>query len=365
VLLRSAVWMELEQKVREAFHDKWTGPAGDRFTLYYINDLLEPYSSRSKVDCDLAVQAYLEFKRTGLNMGKMLFLHIPIIMHSDGKSDSPTKPPISIDTHLARQFASSSATVASSASHLSPPVGDSPLSPGSPREKEQRLLVLARDSDPFTPLTLASKSKAVYSCVFCGESFVPRLVEAAHLVPSSVQERMDKEVDEVLLVELGGVHSVRNGVTACETCHTLFDDGNLWAVVDTPSFSSSSSSSPSPSLLGPDLRLCIGDSVQADGHASRLAGRLIKQPADYRLRSAFPPPAWWQWRLEWAALRRANDLARDLAKLQVSGTCACGKVWNNKCKNKDPSTNSPLCLQCCLQSQLVGGVACGVHRSKK
>ena len=343
VMLRSRTWPELESCVREAFYHHWTPENQGRFALYYIHDLSDPLLSRSKVESQEQLDAYFAFRaETRRDSFLQLYLHVAVIFQASGKPASPAKPPLAIDTALARSFDSRPDRQPHSASHLSPDSASSPPSPGTPREKEFRQVVLARDSDGNVRPDIAALAApaAIFRCVFCEGHFVWNLVKGAHVVPHSERERLGKALDVPTLLRIGGVESLNNGVSACNNCHEEFDSGLMWI--------EQANNSELPTIhVHESIR-----SVQLS--IGQLHGRSLRRPSDPSF--PFPSALAFQWRKEWATLKRDKSAAKvveKLARLGLGGDCpgSCGgKPKNKACKNG-------LCKPCC--DQTVNG--CGVH----
>ena len=344
VLLKQRTWEELDGAVKEAFKNRWTTENKGRFALYYLHDLLQPLETRSDVGNQEQLDGYFAFlQHPPRDRGLMLFLNIAVIFQASGKPVSPVKPPLSIDTALARSYDSRQPR---SASHLSPDSVTSPQSPGTPREKEFRQVVLARDSDGCVRPDTAKfgPPACIYRCVFCQKLFLPgkKQIEAAHLVPHAPNERLGKELDTRTLIAIGGsIDSLSNGVSACSICHGRFDDGLIW--VEAPDDAS-------------PRTIVIHDSIRAvDQHVGPLHNTLLRMPSDATF--PFPSVVAWRWRKEWAELKRqqmADSLARQLAELELQGSpqvpCKCGRAnINKKCRTGAGST--PTCKPCCKESK--------------
>jgi hypothetical protein len=329
VLPRPLLWSQLEAAVRGEFDARWTPANQGRFSLYYIYDVFDPVLSRTKVGNQEQLDAYLAFRAdTKRDAHTQLFLHVAVILQADGKPVSPVKPPLSINTAMAR---AQEHGASASASHLSPPDSAcSPQSPGTPREKEFRQVVLQRDSDGCVrPDTPARSMASIYRCVFCAGSFLPlpKQIEAAHVVPHAERERLQKALDgETLLRIGGGLEVLTNGVSACSVCHGIFDAGLMWVEQADDAATRT---------------ICVDASIRdVQRSIGQLHGRRLLVPSD----ASFPFPGCvaWRWRAEWAQLKRADaadKVADKLAKLALggptpcSGRCGGAKTRNQSCKN--------------------------------
>jgi hypothetical protein len=359
VMLPRRSWAELESGVREAFKVHWTAANEGKFALYYITELSQPVLSKVKVSSQPELDVYLAFRASSQRLYTQLFLHVAIIFQANGKPVSPVKPPLTINTALARAADRGVVRQASrSTSHLSPDDVGSPLSPhspGTPREKEFRQVVLARDSDgcvrPDVAKLRPSVEQRIFRCVFCQESFMPlrKQVEAAHVVPHADYERLGVPVPLLLQLLLGGgFECVANGISACSTCHGQFDDGLMWVEV----------------AADASLSIAVDETIRTVAKIGVLHGRPVRLPHDVALHSAFPCALAWRWRKEWAACKRQHDadvLAKKLEALEVKGIpkvpCRCGRGVVRKTCDTGPD-QSPLCKQCCLST----GTACKSHQ---
>jgi hypothetical protein len=347
VMLPTRTWPELEHRVRETFKTKWTAENRGKFALYYILDLSEPLETRADVGNQEELDAYFAF-RTAAGRGwyLQLFLNVAVIFQASGKPASPVKPPLAINTALARAYDGHSVRQprSSSASHLSPDSASGPPSPGTPREKEFRQVVLARDSDGCVRPDAAKLGPpaCIYRCVFCHKLFLPgkKQIEAAHLIPHAPLERLGKELDVPTLIAIGGsVDSLTNGVSACSICHGRFDDGLVWVeMADSAT-----------------LRIVVHESIRAvDQNIGPLHQTLLRTPPDASF--PFPGVVAWRWRKEWAELRRqqAEDaIAKQLAELELHGSpqvpCRCGRANINK-KCRTGAGGAATCKPCCRLS---------------
>jgi len=352
VMLRHRTWVELEREVRETFRHHWTAENQGRFALYYIHDLSEPVLSRSKVQSQEQLDAYFAFRaQSRRDSFLQLFLHVVVIFHADGKPVSPVKAPLSIDTALARTYDGRGARYSRSASHLSPDDA-SPTSPGTPREKEFRQVVLARDSDGCVRPDAAKlcPPACIYRCVFCHQLFLPgkKQIEAAHLIPHAPNERLGKELDMPTLIAIGGsVDSLTNGVSACSICHGRFDDGLMWVEM-------ADDTAPRTVVVDASIR-------GVDQHVGPLHNTLLRTPPDATF--PFPGVVAWRWRKEWAQLKRqqaAESVAKQLAELELHGSpqlpCRCGRANINK-KCRTGADGTPTCKPCCRET----GKPCTAH----
>ena len=343
VMLRQRTWKELEDGVRNTFRHLWTTENQSRFALYYIYDLSDPVLSRLKVESQEQLDAYFAFRAdTRRDSHLHLYLHIAVIFQASGKPVSPLKPPLSINTALARAH---DIGTTHSSSHLSPNSASSPQSPGTPREKEFRQVVLARDSEGCVRPDAAKLGPpaCIYRCVFCHKLFLPgkKQIEAAHVIPHAPNERLGKEFDTPTLVAIGGsIDSLTNGVSVCSICHGSFDDGLMWVErVNSTSV----------------MTVVVDASIRTvDQHAGPLHNTVLRTPTDARF--PFPGEEAWQWRKEWAELRRqqqAASIARKLAELDLQGSpqllCRCGRANINK-KCRTGAGGTPSCKQCCREA---------------
>jgi hypothetical protein len=350
VHLQRRTWAALEEQVQQQFSERLAGAPGRLFALYYIHDPSSPLLSRSKVHDQSTLEEYISFRFASVRNNFLnLYLHVAVLLNpATRKPVSPVKPPLSIDTALARAQEAhigvqQAASPRSSSSHLSPDSVTSPLSPGSPREKEFRQVVLARDSDGNVrpDEAVLQAPAAVFRCVFCADAFLPKLIKGAHVVPHSERERLGLDLEVTTLLRIGGVESLSNGLSACNNCHEEFDEGLVWVEQD-------SHSTPPTIFVRESIRavqLSIG----------RLHGQPLRRPADASF--PFPSALAFQWRKQWAALKRektAESVADKLAQLAVGGTCS---VCTERALNKACKKNPKLCAQCCRSA---GG--CSVHR---
>jgi hypothetical protein len=341
IMLPNRKWSQLESGVREAFKDKWTPENRGKFALYYITDLSEPLLSRANVSNQAELDAYLVWHSdSGRHSFLQLFLNVAIIFQASGKPVSPLKPPLSIDTAIARSQDTFHQPRFSS--HLSPDSATSPQSPGTPREKEFRQVVLARDSDGNVRPDEASLAApvSIFRCVFCKAAKLPNLVKGAHVVPHSERERLGKVLDNPTLLRIGGVESLSNGVSVCNDCHEEFDAGLMWV-------EQANDATPPTIHVHDSIR-----SVQLS--IGQLHEHTLRRPCDTSF--PFPSALAFLWRKEWAVLKRdksADKTAEKLAKLGLGGDCpgSCGgKPKNKACKNG-------LCKGCC--DKTITG--CSVH----
>ena len=239
LMLVHRTWPELQLLVQKAFASKWTIENGGKFALYYIVDLGDPLGTRADVSSQAELEAYFSWHaNSGRDRFLYLFMNVAVVFQASGKPVSPLKAPLAIDTALARAHDSRSLHQPRSASHLSPENASSPQSPGTPREKEFCQVVLARDSDGCVRPDAArfGPPACIYRCVFCHKLFLPgkKQIEAAHLVPHALNERLEKELDTRMLLAIGGsIDSLSNGVSACSICHGRFDDGLIWVELHT------------------------------------------------------------------------------------------------------------------------------------
>jgi hypothetical protein len=353
VLLTKRTWVELQATVKEAFMSRWTEENKGRFALYYIHDLLHPLETRADVGNQEQLDGYLAFlEKPPRDRGLMLFLNVAVIFQASGKPVSPVKPPLAIDTALARSYDGRPDRQVRSSSHLSPADVNSPTSPGTPREKEFRQVVLARDSDGCVRPDAArlGAPACIYRCVFCHKVFLPgkKQIEAAHVVPHAVSERLGKEVDVPTLLAIGGsIDSLGNGVSACSICHGRFDDGLIW--VDMLGDAAPRTIVVHESIRGVDLNI------------SPLHNTLLRTPSDSTF--LFPGVVAWRWRKEWAELRRQQaeeSVSRQLAELELQGSpqvkCSCARANINK-QCRTGAGGTPTCKPCCRES----GKSCATH----
>ncbi|MDB5794433.1 MAG: hypothetical protein JWR25_812, partial [Noviherbaspirillum sp.] len=149
----------------------------------------------------------------------------------------------------------------------------------------------------------------------------------------------------------GSLHTLLNGVSVCSICHGVFDSGLLWVELDAAGVQ----------------RIFVHEDSRAVQHFQPLHSKLVRMPSDPTF--AFPGAVAWQWRKEWAPLKRQwlrdkadAELAKSMAdaSLQEPQTpkvpCSCGVAGNfknQKCPNK-------LCKSCC---GLVGGCVQARHPS--
>ena len=353
VLLRNRRWSELEEGVKQAFKDQWTTENEGKFALYYIDDLSEPLASRIDVSNQEELDVYLHFRFESKHRDSFLqlFMNVAIIFQASGKPISPVKPPLSIDTALARAHDGGTArqTSSRSASHLSPDSANSPQSPGTPREKEFRQVVLQRDSDGCIRPDAIVTPASIYRCVFCEGSFLPlpKQIEAAHVVPHALFERLGKVLDgETVLRIGGGLEVLTNGVSACSVCHGIFDSGLMWVEQN------------DDAALAVRT-IFVHESIRSVQHSiGKLHGCKLRLPSDPSF--PFPGAIAWRGRKEWAVLRRdraAEKVAEKLAQLELQGSppipCSCGLAG----KNKNRKCPNNLCKACCDKTSH----GCGVH----
>lgn len=335
VHLQRRTWAVLVEQVQQQFSERLARAPDGLFALYYIHDPSSPLLSRSKVHDQSTLDEYIAFRFASVRNNFLnLYLHVAVLLNPvTGKPVSPVKPPLSIHTALARAQEFESGAVASS-SHLSPDSAGSPQSPGTPREKEFRQVVLARDSDGNVRPDVASLAApaAVFRCVFCARAFVWNLVKGAHVVPHSGRERLGLELEVATLLRIGGVESLSNGVSSCNDCHEVFDAGLMWVEQESDAIP--------PTIFVHDsirgVQLSIG----------RLHDQPLRRPADGTF--PFPTALAFQWRKQWAELKRgraADKVAEKLAKLALGGACtgSCGgKPFNKACKRRPQ-----MCKPCC------------------
>ena len=352
VPLHSRTWAELESSVRQRFADKLNDENHHRFTLYYILDLTEPHESRTPVSNQEELAAYLQWRCSGeRQLAHQLFFHVAVIFQASGKPKSPERAPLSIDTALARASVGvGAARKAASRSHLSPEDAGSPQSPSTPRRKEFRQMVLARDSEGQVRPDDAKKQvplPIIFCCVFCEQLYqpLPKQIDACHVIPHADQQ--GKAVTVAHLLGIGGsLEDIGNGVSVCSICHGVFDSGLLWVEVDATGVQ----------------RIFVHEDSRAVEHFRPLHDKLVRLPSDPSF--TFPGAVAWLWRKEWALLKRQAlrdqlvdaELAQSMgdASLQEPQTpkvpCSCGlagEFQNQLCPNK-------LCKACC---GLVGGCA--------
>lgn len=353
VLLPTRTWPQLESAVREAFKNNWTAENCGKFSLYYITDLSDPVEFREDVSSQAQLDAYLAWRpNSGRQSFLQLFLNVAVIFQASGKPVSPVKPPLTINTAMARAHDASRQVEPRSSSHLSPDSATSPQSPGTPRQREFRQMVLARDSEgcvrPDAAL-LQSPPPAIFRCVFCEKLLQPlkKQIEACHVVPHAVGERLGKSLDVEQQLAIGGsTEDIANGVSVCSICHGVFDSGLLWVEVDADG----------------TQRIHVHESSRQVAHYAPLHEKRVHMPAN----PAFPFPgvAAWRWRREWATMQRDHDVAqteRKLAELELQGSpqipCRCGRANVNK-KCRTGTQNTPACKKCCEKS----GQVCAPHR---
>lgn len=332
-LTPSAGVASLEPAVRAAF----SVPAEQACKLYYLTDPQRPKQTKQKVHDE---QSWRDFwSRIELCRG-LLGLHLHVTPRA--APGSPDKEPswLKIDTGMRRASHRPGGTPSSAAAAAA--VGSPSGSPGevqTPRSPLLRDSTLHRDFD---------EEKDLSYCVFCGVCYdAGSQLEAAHLIPKAVSERLGLEVSEDLLGRIGGYYETTlNAVAACRLCHPLFDDGLLWLEPAAAVASASAASSPSAPASVPLAVSSLVMRVKSD-HSRSLAGRPLRLPGPARAHLPFPPAAAWEWRERWAPLKRQDELARVMGQLGVSGPCEAGDQCRSKKRQRNKNCARRMCEPCC------------------
>lgn len=354
VTLRVCTWAELESGVRQTFADLLNDKNRSLFALYYIVDPDEPVVSRKKVGNQQQLETHMRWRSTcGLDTGMQLFFHVSNSFQG-GKPRSPEKPPLFINTALARASGGIAQDGPDSAHPVSPCSADSQGSRAMPRQKEFRQMVLARDSDHHLRPEHAIKIRPplLYRCVFCKKLLpaLDHLIQACHVIPHSEKKRLGKEVSMEHMLAVGGfLECILNGVSLCALCHVTFDSGLMWVDVEQDGA----------------LRIFVHEDWRDVPDFQPKHGQLV-QRTDPRF--AFPAAVAWQWHKEWAAIKRNcatdSELAQSMddASLQDSRNtlvpCDCKKGF------RDRACVRLTCKSCCLETKTKVVCKASGHRAE-
>jgi len=240
-------------------------------------------------------------------------------------------------------------------------------------------------------------------CVFCSVHFEDDELQAAHVIPHSVSERLGLDVSFELLSLIGHFESSHNAVAACSNCHMAFDHGLMWLEPGTPpeaAGNGTAATAAAAAATAPAAPVSPAAAATAAAAAAAVAAAAAKAaeaeaaaadegiylranpplsslrvhyvegykgprittppklPTGNRDHLPFPPAAAWEWRVRWAPLKRAFMKARKQGEV-VSGPCqVCSVSWANK------DCDFHCCQGCCVNRAWSGGEQCKASHLK-